>query len=101
MSKKTVHNSNVQQSQETKLSKWFLMYEFIYIGICILCKFKLQSDSVNERLLLIILSGISILFIAVTAISRIRSSQYKYMTNIFVLALFTIIVLIWCVNGDF
>lgn len=89
------------QRCEPKLSKWFLLYESIYILICVICRFLLNPNPYGERLLLIILSGISILFIAVTAISKIRSSQYKYMTNIFVLTLFTIIVLIWCINGDF
>lgn len=90
-----------KHANEAKLNKWFLAYEFVYIGVCILCRFLVQLEIWNENILMGILSGISALLIVIAATRRIRHAQYKYMPNLFVMAFFTAMVFIWCFRGVF
>lgn len=90
---KSNHN---RHGEKNKLNKGFLIYEFVYIGICILCKYVFQFKSINENVLIGVLSVISALLITLTVIIRIRRSEYEYLTNIYLMALFTIFVIFHC-----
>lgn len=85
----------------SKLSKWFLGFEIFFIASCIACKYFVHLDAMIENVFMGVLAAISAVFITFVVAKRVKSRQYKYITNLVLLILFTILVIVWCVNKAF
>ncbi len=99
MNNKVANESALREGTEekvtkAKLNKWFLLYEFVYIGVYIVCDFIPDVDLPGERQILLSLTVISLLLITLTAIVRIRRRQHRFMTNLFLLAVCAGIILV-------
>lgn len=85
----------------TPLDKWFYTYELIYACVCALCKFASPIKGASATILMSVLSGISAVLIIVTIVKRIAHKQHGYAASIGVLAFFTVMVIKWCIAGEF
>lgn len=91
MVKKIVH--------ETKLPKWFMIYESVFVLVCVLCQFVFDANIFYECIVMGIFSVLSMGFVIMQFVVRWKVGQKEYMTNLFLMGVFTVIVMIWCMEG--
>ena len=87
------------KTNEPKLSKWFIIYQFIYIALCVLC--RIFEFGIHEKSLMLILSGVSISAICIVALKRLRKKQYGYMGAFIIFMLVAVNALRWCFDNGF
>lgn len=84
---------------EPKLPKWFMIYESVYVLVCMLCQFVFDANIFYECIVMGTLSLISMGFVVMQFVVRCKMGQKEYMNNLFLIGIFTVIVMIWCMEG--
>jgi len=87
------------KTNEPKLNKWFIAYQFIYIALCILC--RIFEFGIHEKSLMLLLSGVSIFAICIVALKRFQKKQYDYMGTFIIFMVFAVNALRWCFDNSF
>lgn len=86
------------KSNEPKLSNWFIIYQCIYITLCIL--FRIFEFGMSEKTLMLLMLGVSIFAICIVIFKRLKKKQYDYMGSLIIFMVFATNALRWCFDNN-